>query len=189
MDEIVLPGEIIGMCNTFLNGENTYCVKTEIRSAILGKKEVRFDKDGNKVLSVSNTKWFVALPQVGDIVICKVYRVTFNIIYCTIILLNNKVLKNPFKGYINKSDIHLYEGELGDNFECYKQGDIIKAKVLSIAQHGSYKISTVGSDLGVILALSRIGKILKPVAWNLMINVSDMSFEKRKVSNDFSIPF
>ncbi|SBS82090.1 exosome complex component CSL4, putative (CSL4) [Plasmodium malariae] len=141
-----------------------------------------------KVISVDNVKHFVALPKVGDVVICKIYRVTFNIIYCHIILSNNKPLKNSFKGYINKSDIHIYEGELGDNFDCFKQGDIIKAKVLSIGQHSSYKLCTVGSDLGVIIALSDKGDILKPVAWNLMINVNDMSFEQRKVSNDFSVP-
>ncbi|CRH03008.1 exosome complex component CSL4, putative [Plasmodium relictum] len=188
MDNIVLPGEVIGSEKDYINGENTYVLKNEIRSTILGKKNIIVNNDNKKIINVDNIKSFVALPKAGDIVICKIYRVTFNMIYCNIILSNNKPLKNSFKGYINKSDIHIYEGELGDNFDCFKQGDIIKAKILSIGQHSSYKLSTVGSDLGVIIALSDKGEILKPVAWNLMVNLDDMSFEQRKVSNDFSIP-
>ncbi|CRG93128.1 exosome complex component CSL4, putative [Plasmodium gallinaceum] len=187
MDDIVLPGEVVGCAKDYINGENTYILKDEIRSTILGRKHI-IDNENKQIINVDNIKSFVALPKTGDIVICKVYRVTFNIIYCNIILSNGNPLKNSFKGYINKSDIHIYEGELGDNFDCFKQGDIIKAKILSIGQHSSYKLSTVGSDLGVIIALSDKGEILKPVAWNLMVNLSDMSFEQRKVSNDFSIP-
>ncbi|CAG9483468.1 unnamed protein product [Plasmodium vivax] len=188
MDSIVLPGEALGSCDAYVSGENTYSLQKEVRSAILGRRQLTTNGDGKQVISVANTKEFIPLPQVGDLVTCKVYRVTFNLIYCNIILLNNKAVRNSFRAFINKSDIHVYEGELGDNFECFKQGDIIRAKVLSVAQHGSYKLSTVGSDLGVILALSDGGQIMKPVAWNLMVNLSDMTFEKRKVSSDFSVP-
>ncbi|EUD65233.1 hypothetical protein C922_04362 [Plasmodium inui San Antonio 1] len=188
MDSIVLPGEALGSCDVYVGGENTYILQKEVRSAILGRRQLERDDDGKQVISVANTKEFMPLPQAGDLVTCKIYRVTFNLIYCNIVLLNGRAIKNPFRAFINKSDIHVYEGELGDNFECFKQGDIIKAKVLSVGQHGSYKLSTVGSDLGVILALSDKGEIMKPVAWNLMVNLSDMSFEKRKVSRDFFVP-
>ncbi|CAA9986579.1 exosome complex component CSL4, putative [Plasmodium knowlesi strain H] len=188
MDSIVLPGEALGSSDVYVSGENTYTLQKEVRSAILGRRELVTDSDGKQIISVANTNDFIPLPQVGDLVTCKVYRVTFNVIYCNIILLNNRPIKNSFRAFINKSDIHVYDGELGDNFECFKQGDIIRAKVLSVGQHGSYKLSTVGSDLGVILALSEKGQIMKPVAWNLMVNLSDMSFEKRKVSREFSVP-
>ncbi|ANQ06210.1 Uncharacterized protein PCOAH_00004610 [Plasmodium coatneyi] len=188
MDSIVLPGEALGSSDLYVSGENTYILQKEVRSSILGRRQLVTDSNGKQIISVANTKDFIPLPQVGDLVTCKVYRVTFNVIYCNIILLNNRAIKNSFRAFINKSDIHVYDGELGDNFECFKQGDIIRAKVLSVGQHGSYKLSTVGSDLGVILALSDKGQIMKPVAWNLMVNLSDMSFEKRKVSRDFSVP-
>ncbi|KEG01573.1 exosome complex component CSL4, putative [Plasmodium vinckei vinckei] len=186
MDNIVLPGEVVGNLNNYISGNNTYILKNEIRSTILGKKNISINNENKQIINIDVIKDYVPLPQVGDLVICKVYRVTFNMIYCNIMLTNNKPLKNSLKGYINKSDIHIYEGDLGDNFDCFKQGDIIKAKVLSIGQHSSYKLSTVGSDLGVIIALSEKGDILQPVAWNLMVNLSDMSFEQRKVSNEFS---
>ncbi|CAD2088189.1 exosome complex component CSL4, putative [Plasmodium vinckei lentum] len=189
MDNIVLPGEVVGSLNNYISGNNTYILKNEIRSTILGKKNISINNENKQIISVDVIKDYVPLPQVGDLVICKVYRVTFNMIYCNIMLTNNKPLKNSLKGYINKSDIHIYEGDLGDNFDCFKQGDIIKAKVLSIGQHSSYKLSTVGSDLGVIIALSEKGDILQPVAWNLMVNLSDMSFEQRKVSNEFSFSY
>ncbi|CAD2100220.1 hypothetical protein YYG_03657 [Plasmodium vinckei petteri] len=189
MDNIVLPGEVVGSLNNYISGNNTYILKNEIRSTILGKKNISINNENKQIISIDVIKDYVPLPQVGDLVICKVYRVTFNMIYCNIMLTNNKPLKNSLKGYINKSDIHIYEGDLGDNFDCFKQGDIIKAKVLSIGQHSSYKLSTVGSDLGVIIALSEKGDVLQPVAWNLMVNLSDMSFEQRKVSNEFSFPY
>ncbi|CAD2088158.1 exosome complex component CSL4, putative [Plasmodium vinckei brucechwatti] len=189
MDNIVLPGEVVGSLSNYISGNNTYILKNEIRSTILGKKNISINNENKEIINIDVIKDYVPLPQVGDLVICKVYRVTFNMIYCNIMLTNNKPLKNSLKGYINKSDIHIYEGDLGDNFDCFKQGDIIKAKVLSIGQHSSYKLSTVGSDLGVIIALSEKGDILQPVAWNLMVNLSDMSFEQRKVSNEFSFPY
>ncbi|VWU49529.1 exosome complex component CSL4, putative [Hepatocystis sp. ex Piliocolobus tephrosceles] len=188
MDDIVLPGDYLGKTSEYICGENTYIKNNEIRSGILGKQKVITNNDNKKVIIVDNIKSFQLLPQVGDVVICKVFRVTFNMVYCNILIVKDKPLKNFFKGFINKSDIHIHEGELGDNFDCYKQGDIIKAKILSIGQHSAYKLSTVGSDLGVIIAFSEKGEILKPVAWNLMVSLSDMNFEQRKVSNDFSIP-
>ncbi|CDU17053.1 3'-5' exoribonuclease Csl4 [Plasmodium yoelii] len=188
MDNIVLPGEVVGNLNNYISGNNTYILNNEIRSTILGKKNISINNENKEIINIDVIKDYTPLPQVGDLVICKVYRVTFNMIYCNILLTNNKPLKNSLKGYINKSDIHIYEGDLGDNFDCFKQGDIIKAKVLSIGQHSSYKLSTVGSDLGVIIALSEKGDILQPAAWNLMVNLSDMSFEQRKVSNEFSFP-
>ncbi|SBS81035.1 exosome complex component CSL4, putative [Plasmodium ovale] len=188
IDDIILPGEVVGNAENYICGDNTYVLHNEIRATILGKKSIVPIGKDKQIVRVDNVRHFVTLPQVGDVVICKIFRVTFNLIYCNILLANNKPMKNTFKAYINKSDIHIYEGELGDNFDCFKQGDIIKAKVLSIGQHSSYKLSTVGSDLGVIIALSDKGEVLKPVAWNLMINLRDMSFEQRKVSNEFTIP-
>ncbi|SPJ09631.1 exosome complex component CSL4, putative [Plasmodium sp. DRC-Itaito] len=187
-DDIVIPGEFLGSQDKYINGNNTYLLKHEIRSSILGKKIINKNNDNKTIISVYNLKpASLSLPKIGDIVICKIERVSFHMIYCYILSSHNTFTKNTLKGFILKSDIHVNQGELGDNFLCFKQGDIIKAKVLSIGQYSSYKLSTVGKELGVIAAFNEKGEILKPVAWNLVLNINDMTFERRKASNDFSL--
>ncbi|SOV77832.1 exosome complex component CSL4, putative [Plasmodium reichenowi] len=187
-DDIVIPGEFLGLQSEYINGNNTYLLKGEIRSSILGQKIINKNNDKKTIISVYNLKPpSLYLPKIGDIVICKIQRVSFHMIYCYILSSHNIFTKNALKGFILKSDIHINEGELGDNFICFKQGDIIKAKVLSIGQYSSYKLSTVGSELGVIAAFNQKGEILRPVAWNLVLNINDMTFERRKASNDFSL--
>lgn len=213
-DEIVLPGEVLGTINDFENGENTYVFKKEIRSCILGIKQIKIKKNnetGTKkntkknwshqtdkredieatnanipkvtyIISVNNTKNHLTLPKKGDVVICKVTKVSFFTVFCEVLIANNKPLKSPFKGFICKGDAHIFETDFQNTFQCFKQGDIIRARVLGIGQNSAYKLSTVGLDFGVIIALNDNGDVLKRAAWNTMISPKDFSCETRKVS-------
>lgn len=66
--------------------------------------------------------------------------------------------------------------------ECFRLGDIVKAKVLSLGDARSYYLSTAANELGVVYATAEDGAPLLPISYQEMENPQTGETEKRKVA-------
>lgn len=78
--------------------------------------------------------------------------------------------------------------------ECFRLGDIVKAKVLSLGDARSYYLSTAANELGVVYATSEDGELecrdfeltagapLLPISYQEMENPQTGETERRKVA-------
>lgn len=67
--------------------------------------------------------------------------------------------------------------------ECFRPGDIVRARILSLGTMREYFLTTAKPDLGVVSALSVAEHTLIPVNWETMRCPETGSLEKRKVAN------
>ena len=147
-EEIVMPGDKLGIIEQYLPGEGTYDDEGEIKSAVLGN--VRIDQR-RKVISVESQAK-PALLKVGDIIYgqitdIKSQRANVNI---DCIKDNARPLALPYMGAIHISQAKKdYLEKLGDAFRI---GDIVQAKVVRITGD-NVDLSTTDRDCGVLKAM------------------------------------
>lgn len=67
-------------------------------------------------------------------------------------------------------------------YKCFRPGDIVVAKVLSLGDAHSYILSTAENELGVVIATSEAGATLEPISWCKMKCPKTMAEEFRKVA-------
>lgn len=67
-------------------------------------------------------------------------------------------------------------------YKCFRPGDIIRAKVISLGDAHSYILSTAENELGVIFAESEAGAAMVPVSWCHMQCPKTKAKENRKVA-------
>ncbi|XP_037091377.1 exosome complex component CSL4-like [Pollicipes pollicipes] len=67
-------------------------------------------------------------------------------------------------------------------YECFRPGDVILAKVVSLGDALSYVLSTAENELGVALAYSEAGHPMVPVSWTEMACPATQTRELRKVA-------
>ena len=147
-DQIVMPGDKIGIIEQFLPGEGTYDDNGDIKSSVLGNVKIN---QKQKVISVkSNAE--PALLKIGDIVYgqvtdIKTQRVAVNI---ECIKDNGRPLALPYIGAIHISKAKKdYIEKLTDAFRI---GDIIQAKVIKISGD-NVDLSTTNKECGVLKAM------------------------------------
>lgn len=69
-------------------------------------------------------------------------------------------------------------------YKCYRPGDVVKAKVISLGDQRSYYLSTAENSLGVVLAKSRASghNTMVPIDWERMMCPKTKVIEYRKVA-------
>ena len=147
-EQIVMPGDKLGIVEQYLPGEGTYDDNGDIKSSVLGNVKIN---QKNKVISVeSDAK--PALLKVGDVVYgqitdIKPQRANANI---ECIKDNARPLALPYMGAIHISQAKKdYLEKLSDAFRI---GDIVQAKVVKITGD-NVDLGTVDSDCGVLKAM------------------------------------
>ena len=68
-------------------------------------------------------------------------------------------------------------------YECFRPGDVVTAKVISLGDAQSYYLSTAEDTLGVVYAESEGGKELVPASWTEMVCAETGVKELRKVAS------
>lgn len=123
------------------------------------------------------------VPEVGDIVVARVVRLTNQVAYCDILLCNNVPLGSSYTAILRKEHIRETEIDKVRMDECVRPGDLVSALVASMGDSRSLFLSTIDERLGVIYAKSEHTKqIMKPYSWEEMIDPSTGIREKRKVA-------
>jgi exosome complex component CSL4 len=182
-EDLVIPGDRIGVIEEFVPSEGTYEESGTIFSAQVGI--VMIDK-GEKKVKVYRKLARPIPPRDGDIAIGKIMAVHKQVAEVSIARIRKQSLSSTISGLIHISQVSdEYTESLDSEF---KPGDIVRAKVIN-ADHIPYQLSTAGSTLGVLYTLcSQCGtplvrtgaKLSCPTCYNV---------ETRRISLNYGKPF
>lgn len=139
---MIFPGQILPDMES---GTGTYRNNNFVRSSVFGNPSYE-----NNTVSVSHKGQIV--PRIGNIVLCRINKITLNNAQASILAVEERPLNGSFLGIIRISDIRKHEVEKLQMDQCFQPGDIVKARVISLGDAKSYFITTAETELGVVLA-------------------------------------
>ncbi|EIW67365.1 hypothetical protein TREMEDRAFT_45342 [Tremella mesenterica DSM 1558] len=160
-------------------GPGCYQHNGRILANIIGRPR----RDGAMISVVG--KQDAAVPDVDAIVIGTVSRVTPQQAIINIDVVDNRPVpetSEAFTGVVRLADIRLTERDKIRMGECFRLGDVVKAKVLSLGDARSYYLSTAANELGVVYATSESGNAMVPVSYQDMEDTITGKTERRKVA-------
>ena len=106
------------------------------------------------------------LPAVGDVVTCRVQRMTPRLATVEILCVGNDTLREACPGLIRREEVQ--PGAHTDPLEVYRSfrpGDIILARVRGLGDSRAYYLGVAEPELGVVLARSSEGTVMTPVSY------------------------
>ncbi|KLU91368.1 3'-5' exoribonuclease CSL4 [Magnaporthiopsis poae ATCC 64411] len=208
---LALPGQLLGPTTKYRAGPGTHVHESNLYSSLLGSVHVSQPpkpagpaKRPNRivaaaaappaslpVISVSlqrphqqqqrqrNNK---VLPDVGDLVLCRVTRISFAQAIVSILAIGDAVLDAEWQGVIRVRDVRATEKDRVRIHESFRPGDIVRAQVISLGDQANYYLSTASNELGVIMATSEAGNPMYPVSWKEYKDPETGMSEPRKVA-------
>lgn len=129
----------------------------------------------------------------GDVVLCRVTRISQRAAFAAIICVERKSsasssptaipLATPLTGILRAPDVRSTEIDAVEVPSCFRPGDVVRARVLSLGDARSFYLSTAADDLGVVFARSEAASVpLVAESWQQMRCPSTGTVEKRKVA-------
>ncbi|KAI2608808.1 uncharacterized protein GGS25DRAFT_521982 [Hypoxylon fragiforme] len=125
------------------------------------------------------------LPEVGNVVLCRVTRITPRHATVAILVVGETVLEAEWQGMIRSQDVRATEKDRVKIYESFRPGDIVRAQVISLGDQANYYLSTASNELGVIMATSEAGNTMYPVSWKEYKDPETGLSESRKVAKPF----
>lgn len=122
------------------------------------------------------------VPNISTLVLARIVKITSSQAHAHILSVEQFPLPNFFHGVIRIQDVRRHEVDKLAMEACFRPGDIVKARVISLGDSKSYYLSTAEEDLGVVVARSEDGKRLQPYDWVRMIEPESGILEARKVA-------
>lgn len=163
-------------------GVGTFSMNGFIYSSLAGYVTRRVNEEGLSIVEVKTHLEQNVIPSVGCVVTAKVTRVTPRFCRASILAVDNILLREPFSGILRKEDVRAKEKDQVQMHKCFRPGDIILAKVLSLGDALSYLLTTAENELGVVMATSEAGSMLVPISWCEMQCPITFAKENRKVA-------
>ena len=101
-----------------------------------------------------------------------------------ILCVRESVLKDPFRAQLRKEDVRATEKDKVEMYKCFRPGDVVLARVLSLGEASTgYIVTTAENELGVVLAYSETtGSKMVPVSWTEMQCPKSYAKEFRKIA-------
>ena len=147
-EQIVMPGDKIGIIEQYMPGEGAYDDDGDIKSAVLGN--VKIDQRKKIISVVGDSK--PALLKKGDMIYGQItdLKPQKAIVSIECIKNNERELALPYTGVIHISNAkNNYLKEIGDAFRI---GDIIQARVIKLSGD-NIDLSTTSRECGVVKAI------------------------------------
>ena len=175
----VLPGD--ELCSgDYTCGQGTYSFGSSCVASLAGSLHTDQSKQPPLVTVVSENK--VTLPRKGSIVLAKVVNTTSRTCKVVIIKVDSVTLKSHLPGMLRREDIRATEKDSVELINCFRPGDIIRARVISLGDGNAYSLSTAENELGVMYAYSEAGHPMLPASWCEMQCTVTERRERRKVA-------
>ncbi len=174
--QYVFPGERLGVIEEFIPGTGTYVENGNIYSSSLGylsRDEI------NKEIGILPLTKSPILPKENDIVIGRVEYLHDKTLTIKISQINDHPVASSFTGVMHISNAtRAYTKTM---FDIYNEGDLIRAKVLSIMNNENH-LTTEDRSFGVLEShCSQCGNKLQIVKQRLRCPVCKIS-ERRKIA-------
>ncbi|KAK8058738.1 3'-5' exoribonuclease CSL4 [Apiospora phragmitis] len=208
---IAIPGQLLGPSSKYVAGPGTHIHEANLYSSVLGTVTVAQPEKKNvpgpakrltkiaglpssssaqqlPTISVSRTgvsEKREVLPEVGNIVLCRVTRIQPRQATVAILVVGDTVLEAEWQGVIRPQDVRATEKDKVKIYESFRPGDIVRAQVISLGDQASYYLATASNDLGVIMATSEAGNVMYPVSWKEYRDPETGMNENRKVAKPF----
>ena len=173
----VTPGQRVGHVQQHRAGVGTYVRDGFIHASVVGLKLVEGGEVAVQAAVVQHTL------SVGQLVTARVLRVGQQRADVSILLAEDMALPEPLPALIRREDVRSVEVDKVQLPDCFRPADIIRARVISLGDSRSYFLSTAREDLGVIVARSEAGAVMKAVSWREMQCPKTHVKEPRKVSD------
>jgi exosome complex component CSL4 len=188
-DRFCTPGErlasVLDGTTQYRAGLGTFESGNYICSSLVGKvveKTVQEDGDSYIVVHVVQEHPSpVLIPHVGDVVVCKVVRISQKHVFLDILQVRGKDVVEKFSGLIRNSDIRSSDIDALEVHRCFRPRDIVRAKVLSLGDARAYYLTTAEKGLGVVSCRSQTtGDLMIPLDETCMICKETQEKEERK---------
>ncbi|XP_072095101.1 exosome complex component CSL4 isoform X1 [Mobula birostris] len=184
--KLCIPGERLCSIEDSTPGEGTYSRHGYIFASLAGYVMKRNDNGmvGKvPIISVVRDSEPQLLPEVGVVVTCKVTSINPRFAKVHILYVRSTPLKGAFKGTIRREDIRATEKDKIEVYKCFRPGDIVLAKVISLGDaQSNYLLTTAENELGVVVAHSEAGAQMVPISWCEMQCPKSHGKEFRKVA-------
>lgn len=175
----VFPGD--ELCSgSYTCGDGTYPLGKSCVASLAGSLHVEHSTEPPVVSVISENK--VTLPQKDSIVLAQVINVTPRICKVVILKVNSVTLKSCLPGVLRKEDVRATEKDSVELFNCFRPGDVMRARVISLGDGNAYSLTTAENELGVMYAISEGGYPMVPASWCEMQCTITERREKRKVA-------
>ncbi|KAF4531357.1 hypothetical protein B566_EDAN019461, partial [Ephemera danica] len=137
---------------------------TAIRASLVGK----VNDYGEGLPVVLPCKPRPGIPVANSIIIGRVRRITPRNATVSILLVDDLPVRDEFDGLLRIENVRDFEVDKLVMRDCFRPGDIIRAKVLAVGDSHAYLLSTAGDYFGVLCAQSAAGANMFPVSWESM---------------------
>ncbi|KAI0119346.1 hypothetical protein F4814DRAFT_236431 [Daldinia grandis] len=163
---------------------------TRIAALAAGHDGSKNNTGGNTLPTISVSRSGVSekrevLPEVGNVVLCRVTRITPKHASVAILVVGDTVLEAEWQGLVRVQDVRATEKDRVKIYESFRPGDIVRAQVISLGDQANYYLSTANNELGVIMATSEAGNPMFPVSWKEYKDPETGLSEPRKVAKPF----
>ncbi|RLN88651.1 hypothetical protein BBJ28_00017672 [Nothophytophthora sp. Chile5] len=146
---VAVPGQRLAAADGQLKaGHGTYVRDGAIYASICGKWAA-----SHGVVAVARAHKTVGSAQVlrlGDLVICRVVKITSRQVMVDILCVGETVLKEAFPGTIRLEDVRNHDVDKLAMEDVFSPGMLVKAAVLSFGDTRSYFLSTAKPGLGIV---------------------------------------
>ncbi|KAI0852388.1 hypothetical protein F5Y00DRAFT_258794 [Daldinia vernicosa] len=163
---------------------------TRIAALAAGNDGSKNNSGGNVLPTISVSRSGVSekrevLPEVGNVVLCRVTRITPKHATVAILVVGDTVLEAEWQGLVRVQDVRATEKDRVKIYESFRPGDIVRAQVISLGDQANYYLATASNELGVIMATSEAGNPMFPVSWKEYKDPETGLSEPRKVAKPF----
>ncbi|KAK4055585.1 hypothetical protein OIV83_000131 [Microbotryomycetes sp. JL201] len=183
--QYVVPGQPITIANiasaSLKPGQGTYMRHATLLSSLAGF--VSHDTKTNVVSVTSHKQDQQMVPEPDSIVIGTVTRITRMNATLSLLTVDGRPCRPDYQGAIRAQDVRQTNKDSVKIWSCFRPGDVVRAKVISLGDSRSYFLSTAANSLGVLFAVSSsTGTPLEAVSWEEMRDPSTGEIEGRKVA-------
>merc|ERR1712096_166872 len=111
--------------------------------------------DNTVTVEVEGSASDTVVPAQQDIVTVRVLSVNPRFAKVHILCVGEVVLSEPFRGQVRKEDVRATEKDRVEMYKCFRPGDIVLARVISLGDASAgYLLTTAENELGVVIAKS-----------------------------------
>ncbi|KAK3111625.1 exosome 3'-_5 exonuclease subunit ski4 (Csl4) [Teratosphaeriaceae sp. CCFEE 6253] len=167
---LAIPGQILGPVSASTVGAGTHIHDGHIVASLAGPLSTTQSKPQAKptaapIYSIAHP---TLLPNVGTTVLGRITRAQPRQAALAILALGPQgqhVLNEELPALIRQQDIRATEIDKVTVAGSFRVGDIVRAVIISLGDERAYYASTARNELGVVMAVSEMGRQMVPVSW------------------------
>ncbi len=170
---VVVPGDRLCRSSDFAPGPGTYKKGVNVYASMIGVvvkeeygnrntknnsnigKNMEEERETTQVLPLVCVQALKSTQdqviEVDDLILGKVTKVRSQMAFIEIICVGDVVLRESAAGVMRKENVRLRNSDMVVMGECFRPGDIVCGKVISLGDTRQYIVSTADADLGVSL--------------------------------------